>query len=275
MKSRFFRWIRYWMTADRVATRRPGRRPLAAEMLEDRTLPAPIVWTGAVDHSFWTTPGNWDLARVPALGDDVSIGNGDTVLFNTTVEVTSLALATGSGLNVVGGALTLDAASTLSGSVSFSSGTLEAKGSAVLAGNTSWTSGFLTSTSPGSWTNNGVISISGANFLDLGGTLNNAGMITQSVPISFSQIRFHDAALNNSGLYDFQVNHTPMTLSSGVSSFNNLTGGIVRKSGPATVDVTDLGSLPFNNAAGGIIDVQTGTLNLSGGGTQQGGVQSR
>src|SRR5882672_3387484 len=98
MKSRFFRWIRYWMGLERAPGRRIGRQRLAVEMLEDRTLPAPIVWTGAIDHSTWTTVDNWDLHRVPVLGDEVTIANGDTVLFSTSVEVETLSLAANSGL---------------------------------------------------------------------------------------------------------------------------------------------------------------------------------
>src|SRR5437762_6321792 len=91
----------------------PRRRRLQVEFLEARTLPAPINWTGAVDHSLWTVANNWDLHRVPASGDDVTISNGDTVAYNTTVEINTLALSVNSGLSESGGTLTIDAASTL------------------------------------------------------------------------------------------------------------------------------------------------------------------
>src|SRR6185503_1545268 len=43
------------------------------EHLEDRLVLAAINWTGAADATSWQTPGNWDLIRVPAGGDDVII----------------------------------------------------------------------------------------------------------------------------------------------------------------------------------------------------------
>jgi 6-phosphogluconolactonase (cycloisomerase 2 family) len=38
-----------------------------------------INWTGAKGDGYWTTPGNWDLNRLPGMNDDVCIGGGFSV----------------------------------------------------------------------------------------------------------------------------------------------------------------------------------------------------
>ncbi|MBL8793756.1 MAG: hypothetical protein JNM56_07625, partial [Planctomycetia bacterium] len=51
--------------------RRSSYQP-SIQALEDRWLPANIVWTGAMSDD-WNTAGNWSLARVPGADDDVTI----------------------------------------------------------------------------------------------------------------------------------------------------------------------------------------------------------
>jgi len=73
-----------------------------------------ITWTGGAGDSSWHSPGNWDLARVPAAGDDVMIslntGVGFDVTLNGDAQVQSLVLGNGADdiqLNTAGRTLTL------------------------------------------------------------------------------------------------------------------------------------------------------------------------
>ncbi len=207
----------------------------------------------------------WQLGpkRRPDAGSDVVIGNGSTVNYNTLVEINTLTLSSTSGLDVSGGNLTIDGASTLNGKVIFVGGTLTANGPETLAGNTSWTAGTLSSIGTGSWTNTGSIKIAGTGSPVLSGTLNNVGTFTQAAPNGFNTLNFNNGVLNNSGLYDVQENGTPFANVGGSGdAFNNLSGGIFQKS--AGTGITSNGSglqlLPFSNA--GTLKVLTGTLNL-------------
>jgi hypothetical protein len=132
-----------------------------------------------------------------------------------------------------------------------------------------WTGGTIDATA-GALTNvqTGYITLGGSGILR-GGALNNLGTITQQ-PSSALSLQQPNAAVNNSGLYEIQVDGVPVTGSDG--AFNNLPGGIFQKSaGTGTAVVS---SLPFNNSAGATINVTSGTLVLGGsggGGTDAGG----
>ncbi len=43
---------------------------------------ASIAWTGGGADDLWSNTANWDLARVPGTGDEITIGNGFTVDFD-------------------------------------------------------------------------------------------------------------------------------------------------------------------------------------------------
>src|SRR4051794_16165843 len=62
------------------------------EMLEDRALMTAIVWTNPTGGS-WQTASNWDLNRLPAAGDDVSIpdlAGNQTITSSADVSVQTL-----------------------------------------------------------------------------------------------------------------------------------------------------------------------------------------
>jgi hypothetical protein len=249
-----------------------GRIQLRLETLEDRTVPTTFTWQGATGDS-WTDGTKWDQQTAPTMGSDVIINNGTTPTYNTTVEINTLTLSATSGLSLTGGTLTTDAASTLNGTVTLSGATLAAKGAETLAGTTSWTTGEISSSDAGSWTNSGTLTISGSSTPVLIGTLNNNGTITQTG----GDLTFEVAVLNNSGTYNIQENGQVMNIFAGNSSnnaFHNTSTGVFEKTalnGPANIAST-LGTVPFNNDAGGIVSVTVpGTLGLSGGGKDTGG----
>ena len=110
------------------------------------------------------------------------------------------------------------------------------------------------------------MTLSGTGNLFLSGTLNNAGTITQVAPSSFNELFFNvgtGAVLNNSGLYDIQENGTALQTSGGFDSqaFNNLAGGTLQKSGPATAGTATNGGVHFSNL--GTVIVKSGTLSLA------------
>ena len=76
---------RFLQRAPMMSTRRPRigqtRRKVAAHMqmeaLEDRTLLATDIWTGAVNNN-WSNPQNWNLGVVPGTSDTAEFTSGST-----------------------------------------------------------------------------------------------------------------------------------------------------------------------------------------------------
>jgi hypothetical protein len=235
------------------------------QQLEDRTVPTTFTWQGN-NGDLWTDGTKWDQGTAPTTGSDVVINNSTTPNYNTTVEINTLALSAASGLNISGGTLTIDAASTLNGSVALSAGSLAANGTASLAGTTTWTGGELSATGAASWTNTGTILLNGANTEFLTGTLNNSGTITQSN--SNTLLIDASSTLNNSGLFDILQSGTGFQ-TNGLSGWAINNSGTFQKSAGSGTSV--FGGVPFNNASGGIVNVTAGTLSLNGGGTDTGG----
>ena len=66
-----------------------SRRWLGFEQLEERTLLATITWINPTDGQ-WDIAENWDLARVPEVGDDVVIPDlaSEVVVQFTSEEAT-------------------------------------------------------------------------------------------------------------------------------------------------------------------------------------------
>jgi hypothetical protein len=223
------------------------------EGLEDRALPSNTTWTGLGPNNNWSTAANWS-SGVP--------GTGDTAIFTSHPGGSSTAV--------------VDAAFSVFLSMDGNwGGTIQVNNPLTTTGSGQWVSGTINVADGVSWTNSGTLNITGTNDLFLSGTLNNSGTVTQAAPSSFNRLNFtNNAVLNNTGLYDIQENGEAMRLFGGSTlarAFNNANTGILRKSGPATVGTATLGSVPFNNAATGTVDVRSGTLSLSGGGTDAGG----
>jgi len=51
--------------------KRPAFSPVNFEMLEDRSVPAALDWTGGGANANWSTPGNWSQNQVPSATNNV------------------------------------------------------------------------------------------------------------------------------------------------------------------------------------------------------------
>jgi hypothetical protein len=95
-------------------------------------------------------------------------------------------------------------------------------------------------------------------------TLNNAGTVRVTSTSAFERFFFSGGTLNNQngGLFDLRSDRG-LTNNGGTNAVNN--SGTFRKS--VATGSSNIG-IPFNNA--GIVDIQTGTLSFSNGGTSSG-----
>ncbi len=185
------RWFRQrqWADIPRTSRRRFAYRP-HLEMLESRTVPTTIHWIN-VNGGSWHVPANWDLGRVPGVGDDVVIdapGNYTVTYSSGQSEIKSLTSTqafslTGGGLGVQGvvevaGAFQISGAELREATVASDTTLMAGNNRTILTDVT--LNGNLESASgdvilQGSWKNNGVITLSGG-YLALGGTYTTAGM---------------------------------------------------------------------------------------------------
>ncbi len=216
---------------------------LVLERLEDRIVPTTFIWQG-INGGVWTASENWGQPTAPTTGSDVVINNGTTPSFNTVVDINTLTLSAASGLAISGGTLTLDAASTLNGSISLSAGSLAAAGTETLAGATTWSGGTLTSSGAGSWTNTGAVTVPNNSGVTVQGTFNNTGTF----------------AINSAGnLTDLVISGTFTNTGGGSITMSNTTANRIYGTGTLVNDTTNT-----IQGAGQIGIGQTLTLNNKG-----------
>ena len=230
---------------------------------------ADIVWTNIAGGT-WATALNWSPNQVPTGSDTAWITNNGTytVTVNAAATATNLMLGGTSGaqtINHTSGTLTLTngGSSSVNGTYALNGGTLAGSGTLALAGPFNWTAGILgNSTSSLLVMANGALTISGATIKTLGGgTLVNetagtwtGGQVALNVGTVFSNAP--------SATFDLLGDGTALALN-GASVVGN--AGTFRKTGGTGVTTV---SVTLNNS--GLVDVQTGTLAFSGGGTNTG-----
>src|SRR3954468_13552919 len=234
---------------------------------------ADIVWTNTLGGT-WGTAVNWSPNQVPTSSDTAWITNNGTYTVTQNVAsaaVTNLVLGGTSGtqtLNHTTGILTLGDGGTSSanGSYALSGGTLTGSGTLTLGGPFNWTVGTLGSTASNlAVVANGGLNISGASVKSFnGGTLVNggagswagAGQVNCSAPAVFSN--------SPSATFDLLTDGNALILNSG-TAVQVANAGTFRKTGGTGVSTINT---VFNNA--GVVDVRSGTLALTGGGTNSG-----
>jgi hypothetical protein len=229
-----------------VATR---SNPVTLVMTNNRTVQAcfaPIlfVWAHLVNGD-WDTPTNWNHNLAPGSNDMVSIPNGVTVTLNTPADCSDVFLQAANGALTLTGAGTL----TIRRSLLWTAGTMAGSGRTIVE--------------PGA-----TLLVPGANSLSLNArTLDNSGTVlwTGAGGISINS----GAVITNRAGALFHVENAPLFSSSaGANRFDN--AGVFRKSahsGTATIG----GGVSFNNS--GTVEIQTGTLQLGGGGTHSGSME--
>jgi hypothetical protein len=201
-------------------------------------------------------------------------GSDNVVIDRPTASVTvSLAsdnrsvnkIVCNEALALSGGSLAVGNLMRINGSCALSGGSLGGYGSVEIAGTMGWTGGSISCRSSAVVTAGGNLSIDGASarYLD-GASILNAGTITQNGS-GYLYCRGTDVTINNlrRGIYDCLGNITIANSADSSGIFNN--AGVFRKSAGA-------GSAKIvwylNNS--GKIDVQSGAVQLSGGGRHAG-----
>ncbi|QEG35935.1 beta strand repeat-containing protein [Bythopirellula goksoeyrii] len=193
-------------------------------------------WDGSTGN--WSDSSRWDSLLFP------NNGNGG-LTYDALIS---------------GGTVTVDQAINIE-ELQLSNGSITGISDLTASGLTTWTGGEMTDT--GVTNANGGLNLSGSTkFLTNGRTINNAGAATWTAgPITTS----HGAVFNNQlgATFDTAFDGSFSNGAGGQSHFHN--AGIFTKSGGT--GTTTLG-VEFNNT--GIVEVDTGTLSLSGGGTSSG-----
>ena len=182
--------------------------------------------------------------------------SGAVVNFTPTANLTSI----GSSLTIDAGAANFDSGETIApATLTMSGGTLSGADTVNVSGLFTWTGGTMAG---GGTTNaNGGIAISGTGFKDLNPrTLHNVGT---AVWAATGGIRLGGGCtIQNDGLWDAQGDAS-MSSFAGSGTFAN--AGTFRKS--AGIGETTIG-IPLDSSGG--IEIQSGLLTLSGGGTATG-----
>ena len=242
------------------------------------TLPSfTIQWVGP-NGGNWGTAANWSPTALPSSTDDVLIGIPDSVTFSTgSSTIDKLYSATGSLLTVSNGAFTVNNTSNLQGSLALSGGTFTSTAQMTVAGTTLLTGG--TETGAGTTFADGVttlfngfsqtVTLDGGHILQLGG----AGSVADTTTaLSGETLNLNNGAqliiASSATLTDQTTtgNTTALTIGgSGAAAVTN--DGTYTKTGNGTtvVNVTFSNSGTLSNPVH--VNIQNGTLDLAGGGT--------
>jgi len=230
--------------------------------------PFSVEWVNA-DGGNWHTAANWSTGVVPTADDDVFIG--DTVnpvtIVSGTVAIQSL-VANGS-LELAGGTLDLAGDSQINGSFELSGGLLRGSGALAVAGTHSLISGTMIGTGQTILLGNGTINsmnLDDDRIVEIKGTTTWVGSSGERIWFNIGGGGGGGSGtikVASSGVFDIQNDAHMGNWSGSAGQFNNL--GTVRKtSGAGTTTL----NVKFNNSS--IVEVQTGTLHLSGGGDHTG-----
>jgi hypothetical protein len=227
-----------------------------------------IIWTNTAGGN-WSVANNWNPNQAPGSSDNAVITNNGTYLvtLDTNVTVANLTLGGSSDqqtLTTSGKNLTVNSASAVN-----ANGIIQLNGGGVfgnlaVTGQLVWISGQLGSANVGmTVATNGLLVLAGVNGTDyvLGQYLTNAGTIfLQSGNLDINWSAYNGNLINSSGgLVDIQAD---VSVDNAGNSLGFVNQGTVRKSGGT--GITSINPI-FNNT--GKLDVQTGTVKLTGGGS--------
>ncbi len=239
-----------------------------------------VTWVGAVSGD-WHTAGNWDVNEVPGAMDLVTVPAATPACIYSSGTTTVSNIAVAGELTVSGGTLELTGASTVTGTLNLTGGNLVSdatlavgatRGSHSAAWNWSGgTIGAIGGTSSVTIASGATLATSGTTDKNVQGSLDltSDGTITWG---GDGDIRLllgatETVTITNSGLFDITGDawFGPPSGWSGTAVVNN--SGTIRKSG-GTGTTTFGNSVAVNN--NGTLEVQSGTVNLAGGGAGMG-----
>ncbi len=219
---------------------------------------------------------------MPGTADDATLTSGTyTVTEDISTNVNSLTIPNSSvtftvasnsvfntlgAINFSGG--TINAAGSINcGGLSFTGGTINGPGAISLSGSNSWGGGIFQSTAPGTLTvlSGATLNFYGGNYHELPGwILNNNGTNLHTG----EQVRGGlGTVINNNGLWVEEADNYLYNSFGGTATFAN--NGTFRKA--VTTGTTIIGggsAFVFDNL--GLVDAQSGTIVISGGGTNSG-----
>jgi hypothetical protein len=282
-------WLRRWSSRKRssAGSSRPRAfRTLRIEALEDRLVPANVFWTGVGDGMNWADARNWSSGVLPGAADDVTIQAAPDVsvrfsvfgstTVNTVQSSNPLVMDLGS-LNLTS-ASAIDSTLTLSGALATftidgnldlqsliqTNGTFTGAGNVTIHDQWTWTSGSMAGTGHTVLDSTSQATLCGGFF---------------SMLVDRTVESWGTATVVNDG-FDFRGdaawNNRPgslFTLQDGASLGNFFASPTSRFNNHGLLDVEDGSNtstigIPLHNA--GDVDLESGTLNLSGGGAARG-----
>jgi len=205
--------------------------------------PPQLVWTNLAGGD-WNVASNWSPNFVPSKTDNAIINVGVTVTVSSAAECFGLTLGGFNTLPTLTGGSTL----TLYGASTWVNGTMSGNGRTILETNATLNVPGGVSLNTRTLENGGTILWTGAGFISVTG----GAVIT-----------------NRGGALFRDENVTAASLGGGIAAgrFDNV-GAFRKTTGAGTTTVA--AGLSFNNS--GTVEIQTGTLNLAGGGTHSGSV---
>jgi hypothetical protein len=257
---------------------------VTAEMVSCQA--ATIAWTNTAGGN-WSVAANWDLNQVPGPSDDavITASGTYTVTLDISPVVASVALGGSIGqqsLATGGSTLTLSNASLVDtkGILQLGGGVLNCGGPLAIVGELDWTGGRLDTNIVLTVATNGLVFVDAGGSggtVDFSGVLTNAGTILLTNGgircLDFSGYGGGYGLLVNApgGLIDLKDGSIIdlYTDGSGIGTPALLNYGTVRKSsGSDTTPIIP----PFYNS--GMLDAQSGTISLNGGGSGSGVFQA-
>jgi hypothetical protein len=234
---------------------------------------ASIQWTNT-SGGHWSVATNWSPAQVPGPLDTAAISASGTytVTLDADASIAGLAVGGASGTQTFAvnvNVLTLNGASVVSsnGRFQLSGGTLE--GTNTLAGTMSWTGGTIGSNAVVTVGSNAVLAVTGSSSKTLAGTLRNSGTVLWQSPGVYGRDAYGYLAVGPGMIHnlpdgdlDLQTDSVFVGAVEGAALVNE---GVLRKSGGTGIFTVGAGwGMVLTNR--GSVDVQTGKLELQGGG---------
>src|SRR5947207_2923738 len=216
------------------------------------TIAGTLVWTNTAGGA-WTNAANWSPNQVPAAADEAIITNAGVYTVTITANASASLTLGGPGgtatIQHTAGTLTLGNASRI-----------------VAGGNLTWSGGTLA----GALTvaSNGYFILEGGALKTLHAAVTNQGTIHFGGTAECYAYGNNGARVENFGVFEFVTDRELYGIS-GSPVFRN--SGVLRKTGgTGTARLGVAGSYPVVLANTGLIESQSGVLQLFGGGTVAG-----